>query len=232
MTIQQIIASIAAALGLVGVISMSIYFGSATGGVPNPINVDGQTISFAYTDSLVNEDIHIWTSTSTYTNGISHAEVYVAVLNTARAQDVELSAYFRDTSKRIADVALLTTVTQEFKTPIFSTQCIPLYDDLLATTTCTYAQTGTSTRQETKNVWAPVGVIQRTGEELTKEGTWLKGRTRTAIEGFISERKGIAIPMRRNEVAYYKVLIHFPPNQADEFYFEALGSDGAYGHLR
>lgn len=232
MTLQQIIASIAAALGLVGVVAMTIYFGAVTGGRIDPIMMDGKTINFLYTDGLQGTDLQIFLDSHTYTNGISHAEVYVAVLNTGRTQDVELSAYFSSSTRRIKDISLLTTVTQEYKEPIYSTTCVPVFDNLMGTTTCSYAQTGTSTRQETKNLWAPVDVLNRTGEELTKETTWLKGRTRTAIEGFVSERKGVAIPMRRNEVAYYKVVIVFPANERDEFYFEALGSDGGYDILR
>lgn len=232
MTLQQLIAYISAALGLSGVIAIAIFFGSATGGVPNPITVDGQTISFTYTDSLVGENIHLWTSTSTYTNGISHAEVYLAVLNTDRAQDVEIAAYFSSSSRRIKDISLLTTVTQEFNDPIYSTTCTPTFDEAFGTTTCIYPQTGTSTRQVTRNLWAPLDIVQRSAGELAKEATWLTGKTRTVVEGFAAEGKGIAIPMRRNEVAYYKVVIQFPPNERDEFFFEAIGSNGAYGFLR
>lgn len=234
MTLNQLRTYIIAALGLVGVVSLTLYtapFDQDTRR-PEPVMVDGQTISFPYTDSIQDEDLIIFTSTSTYQNGISHAEVYAAVLNAStEAQDVEIAAYFRDNKKRIRNVSVLGTVTQEFQDPIFSTNCTPVYDDLLATTTCFYEQIGTTTRQETKNVWGPLPTAVRDAVEVAKEQGWLVGKTRKQVESFVAENKTVAFPIKRGEVIYYKILIEFPPNQRDKFFLEAYGSAGGYGHL-
>lgn len=231
MNYNQLRLYIIATLGLVGVVSITLL----TGGVnpetkrPDPITVDGRTITFNYTDKVAGEDLIIFTDQATYTNGISHAEVYLAVVNASDvAQNVELAAYFRDSQKRIKNVWVLTEVTQEYNGPVFTDTCV----NTASGTECTATQTGTSTRQETKATWAPLPLAARDVAEVAKEAGWLAGKTREQVAGFLAEAKSVSFPVRRGEVVYYKVLVEFPANQSDEFFFEAIGSEGGYGFLR
>lgn len=220
---------LAAALGLVGVVSITLFLGSIGGdGYPTPITVDGQTINFTWTDDNMGENLHIFTDKRDYNDGLSHAVVYVAVANRSnRNQSVELQAFFRDGSKRIKDVSVLTNVTQNIDEPVYTEQC----STQGTTTTCGQVQTGTTTRQVTKAMWAPLSLVERTAEEITKEDSLVSPGTRKTVENFIGSTKTIAFPINRNEVVYYKVFVEFPAKAQDNFYFEAIGSDGAYGHL-
>lgn len=239
MSYNQLRLYVIATLGLVGVVSITLL----TGGIdvetkrPNPITVNGQTITFNHTDKIAGEDLIIFTDQATYTNGISHAEVYVAVANISDvAQNVELAAYFRDSQKRIRNVWVLSEVTQEYNDAITETNCsdVITYNEGVPSSTpvCIETQTGTTTRQETKAVWAPLPIAARDVAEVAKEEGWLAGKTREQVAGFLAEAKSVSFPVRRGEVVYYKVLVEFPANQTDEFFFEAIGSEGGYGFLR
>lgn len=201
-------------------------------GFPDPITVDGQTIEFTWTDDNTGEDLHIYTDRATYTDGLSHATVYVAVVNRSGVtQDVELMAHFRDTEKRIENVQVLAEVTREVYEPITEERCEDTKTATGTMTFCNQVQTGTTTTLETVTQWVPLDTVVRTPIELAKETTRLQSKVTKPVEGFIAEKKteGYTIPV--NGVVYYKVHVEFPANEDDNFYFSAVGSLGAYGHL-
>lgn len=231
MTVKQLKAYAVAILGLVGVVSITLYTGTVD--VKNrtvtPIVVDGQTITFTYTDKIGDEDLVIISDRAEYTNGFSHAIIYLAVANiSAVTQEVELLGYFRDNKKRLRDIAILTDVTQEFNTPVTTENCV----ELASGTTCTTAQTSTTTEQYRTGRWVPLPIITRNTVEALKESGLLAGVSRESAREFISERKTIAFPIKPGEVLYYKVEIEFPPQGRYEVYFEAIGSAGGYGFLK
>lgn len=217
-----------------GVLGAFLFIGGTNPktGVPDPITVDGQTINFTWTDDNTGEDLHIWTDQATYTNGLSHATVYVAVANQSGIeQDVELMAYFRDSQKRIDTVEVLAEVTEEVNEPILEEVCEQM-DKRSTSTECYQVQTGTTTSQVTNNKWVSLDTVARTPVEKTKEAIWLKGEAMKTIEdGFIAEKKTAAYTLPADGVLYYKVDINFPANADDNFYFTAVGSAGSKGHL-
>lgn len=231
MTYNQLRAFAIAALGLIGVVSMTLYTGTINkqARTVDPITVDGRTINFTYTDSIAGEDLIIIADRAEYTDGFSHAVIYLAVANiSATAQNVELTGYFRDNKKKIKDVAVLTNTTQEYFEPIYADDCT-----LEASgTTCVQVQTGTTTLNKTTAIWAPLPTISRDSLEIAKEAGLLQGVTRQDLKNFIAEHKSISFPVKRNEVIYYKLTVEFPPNGRDEVFFEAIGSNGGYGFLK
>lgn len=234
MTYNQLRNYAIAALGLVGVVSMTLYVGTFDwqARTISPITVDGQTIEFTYTDKIAGEDMIIVSDRAEYTNGLSHAIIYLAVANNSGVnQDIELMGYFRDTRKRVKDISVLTNVTQEFQDPVFTEQC----QEVTGTTTrnvCTQVQTGTTTRQVTKATWAPLPTKSRDSLEIAKEAGLLAGVTRDDVRDFIAEKKSVHFPIKKNEVLYYKVVIEFPAQERDEVFFEVVGSAGGYGFLK
>ncbi len=212
---------------------------------PEPITVDGQTINFTWTDNNDNENLHIYTDQATYSNGLSHATVYMAVVNKGEAQDVELAGFFRDSKKTIEDISVLKTVTKELNTPTYDTICTPIPKGvktatstempLVPTENCVSTQTGTTTEVASVLTWEKNSLVERKAAEMNKEVAWLsKGgviQTMKSVEDFIADTKSTALRIENNEVLYFKVDIKFPANSADGFYFEAYGSEGGYGHL-
>jgi hypothetical protein len=202
-------------------------------GAPEPVIIAGETITFAYADDNTGEDLAIYLDKDTYTDGLSHAEVKLAVVNESSvSQSVEIAAYFTGSDKRIGQVHVGNVQTDTIEDVTYEEVCVE--DRKRATTTCSYVVTGTTTRQETKNVWRELATTERSPAEKTKETTWIakEARSRKLAEGFEAERKSQGQVIAPGEVAYFKFLIHFPRNQRDEFYFEAIGSEGGYGHLR
>jgi hypothetical protein len=226
--------------GTIGVIAVALFIGTINSktGFPNPITVDGQTIEFTYTDDNSGETLHIYTDQEYYTNGLSHALVYVAVVNKSNTeQSVELLGYFRDNKQRIADVQVLTTATEIVSEPIYSEVCTD--KEVLGSSTketsienvCSEEITGeaTSTIQYLK--WNPLSIVERTNTEKIKEVVTERKAVILSDIVFTAEKKSEGYTVPVDGVVYYKVLVEFPPRMADGFFFEAIGNAGGYGHL-
>lgn len=210
-----------------GVIGMYVFIGGTNEkGIPDPITVDGQTIAFTYTDDNTDETLPIYADSSSYTNGFSHAVVYLAVVNNSgKEQDVELLAYFEDTKKRIETVSVLVEEVKEVSVPIVETVC----EQVAGTSTgpmevCTEKEISRRTEDYSELVWQPLAVVDRPGREKSKDVS-------KADSAYIAPRKSQGFAMKDGEVVYYRVIIKFEPNQSGNFFFEAIGSNGGYGHL-
>ena len=220
-----------AVLGLVGVVSITLYTGSINyaNRTVSPIEMDGKTIEFTCTDSIAGEDLVIITDKCEYKDGLSHAIVYAAVANRSGVnQNVELMAAFRGSGKRIREISVLTNVTKEVHDPVYTEECT----NTASGTLCVDVQTSTTTRQITEATWGPLPTTIRDVAEVAKEAGYLKGKTREQIADFFAGDKSIAFPIKKNEVLYYKIHIEMPPNERNEFYFEAVGSLGGYGFMK
>lgn len=230
-TLKQYAIGILSTMGIVGVLAVNLYTGQVFQGDTQPpsITVDGKTIEFPWTDDNSGEDLLIFTDKQTYVDRLHTADVYVAVINrSGTTQDIELMGYFRDSNKHIKDVSVLTEVTQEVDNPIYSEECT----STVATTTeidemCIQVRVGTSTEEVILNQWIVLPQTKRDVIEIAKE----EGYSRKQVENFIAQNKTVPFNLRKNKVLYYKLLVEFPSNSEDNFYLEAIGSKGAYGHL-
>ncbi len=226
--------AIPAALGLLGAIGVSLFIGSTDSEKrPAPITVDGQTIEFPYTNDNSGEDLLIYANAESYTDGLSHAQVYLAVVNNSgKDQDVELMAYFDGTDKRVDDVSALVEVTREEAVPVIENVCT----DVTSTTTsqkekvCADRAVRNDVRQVHDLAWLPLNLLDRTEGEKSKENALVAGK-RKADDRFVAGRKSQGFAMKKGEVVYYKLIIQYQPNQTSSFYVEAIGSKGGYGHL-
>lgn len=231
MTITQLKNATLAFLGIATAIGFGLYIGQIdpVTGYPEPITVDGQTITFTYTDSAVGENMPIYTNNQVYENGFSHAEVYLAIPNkTGKPQDTILTAYFRDNSKYIESVQVLTQFTEVVQTPIMTEQCT----QVASGTECMQVQTGTSTENIPRVKWsAPLELVTQAPTKPTTKRISNIDR-KEEIANFVSDRKSNAWNIKAGEVLYYKVTVKFPPNQQDEFLFDVTGNDNGKGFLR
>jgi len=229
----------AAGLGIAGLI-IAIFIGTTDPEtkIPNPITVDGETIEFTYTDDNIDEDLIIFTDEQTYTAGLSHALVYVAVVNNSgEEQDVELLGYFRDDKQHISDVKVLTEVTEEKTDLISSEVCrdVEVVGSSTKKTTiervCKLEVTGEATSTVTNLRWSPLSIVERTTSEKTKEVVKDRKPVVLTDKQFAATKKseGYSVPV--DGVIYYRVMVEFSPRTADGFFFEAIGSAGGYGHL-
>ena len=231
MTITQLKTATLAFLGISTVIGFGLYIGQTdpVTGYPEPITVDGQTITFTYTDSAVGENMPIYTNTQVYENGFSHADVYLAIPNkTGKPQDSVLTAYFRDTNKKIESVQVLTQFTEIIETPVMTEECTPLASG----TDCVQTQTGTTTEEIPRVEWsAPLTLVEQAPANPSTDRLSNIER-KEEVANFIANRKTTAWNVKSGEVLYYKVTVVFPPNEQDEFIFEVTGNDNGKGFLR
>lgn len=223
---------VSATLGITGLIAAGVYLGGTNPktGLPDPITVGGVTHTFTYTDENQKEDLIIYTDKESYTDGFSGATMYLAVVNESGVgQDIELNAYFTDSKRQMADVAVLSEVTTERLEPLFEEQCV---EEKGTSTLCTPLQVGTSSIQEINNVWVPLEVKERTLAEILKENMLLGNRTeieRKTVSGKEALRKSSPFFVPAGSVIYYRVKVTFPPQERTEMSIEAVGSQGGYG---
>lgn len=233
LTYQQIIAYIAGVLG-VGVVAFTLFTGSTDPitQLPSSITVEGETINFTWTDDNAGEDLLIYTDKDTYTNGVSSATVFVAIVNNSgTTQNVELQGFFESEKQRINNVDVLVNVTTE--EPIFSEVC----KKQRATSTngtvnvCSEEEVGTS--QKTEPRWVNLPLSDRGTLEISDENVLLStnNKARKSVDNYISNRKTNAFPMADAEVVYYRLNVVYPTNSNGNFFLEAIGDKGGYGHL-
>lgn len=227
---------LAYALGIgLTVTAVAVYIGQSDPktGLPDPV----QGISFPYTDDNTGETLHIYTNADAYRNGLSHAEVYVAVVNQSGVtQDVELLAYFTDTKKRVQDVSVLTTFSRVRQVPVTENICREVENATTSQkeTVCQDEQTALNDETYQTVEWLALPLTERTPQEILKESMNLSKMSATSkAEGtYTAARKSQGFTINPSEVVYYKVIIQFEPNQSGSFFFEAIGSQGGYGHLK
>jgi hypothetical protein len=221
-------------LGITGLIAAAVYLGSVDPktGFPDPITVDGVTHTFTYTDSTEMENLRIYTDRETYTNGFSHATLYLAVVNDSGVgQDIELLGYFLDDKRRITDIAVLSELTKEQHEGIYEEQC---EEQQGTSSICYTVQTGTTTTQITYNAWVPLEVKERTPKERARESATLAGKAdvkRKDVGKYKATKKSSRFFVPAGGVVYYRVVVEFPPNGSTNMQIEAVGSEGAYGFL-
>lgn len=219
-----------AAAMFVTILSVTVFIGTTNPqtGLPEPITVGEQTITFPYTDDNTGENLHIYIDRETYTNGISSATVYAAVVNkSSQTQEVQLAGYFRDDKKKISDVWILKDIERQSVEPVIEQVCT----DVGTTTECIEQQTGWATTTDIVKSWETVPFIERTAQEILNENQSLKDIARKTVADFRAGRKTAAFTVPPEGVIYYKLLVQFPVNSTDSFFLEAYGDKKGYGNL-
>lgn len=225
--------TIAATISSIVVISTVLFIGfyDPKSGVPSSIEVDGKVIEFTHTDNNEGENLIIWTDRANYTEGFSSATVYVAVSNMSGVdQNIELMGYFKDDKRTIKDVAVLKAVTYRIEHPVMQTLCEEIKG---STTPCVDTPTGTTTEIITKNEWRSLGLEERTSADELAEAQLLTAKQvyRKPVDNYISEKATTDYLVPAGGVTYYRLNLQFIGNESDNFFLEAVGDQGAYGHL-
>lgn len=240
-----------------GAVAVSLYFGGFDPELnrPTPITVDGEVIEFTWTDDNTNEDLLIYTDQRDYENGFSNASVYVAVTNQSGVdQDVSLMGSFVNQRRKIKDVSVLTTATFAATSTETGT-CRDLTgsqiqnqiskgldpEDYFITE---YAPTTTPRTFEvcdkdivvtysTSTEWVALPQTKRDIYEVAIEEGYLDklSRIRKSVDGYVAENKTLHFPIKAGQTLYYKLDLEYPANDSGNFFLEAVGSEGAYGHL-
>jgi len=235
-------AAVATTIGVVATFTLFIG-GVDKAGVPDPITVDGQTIEFTWTDENDKEDLIIWTDQKRYSQGLSSAEVYVAVANMSGVeQDIELAGYFVNERRYIKDIKVLVEV-EEIVPAEYETVCVEsenkqvkLKGDTASSTAEDLKCSEKITKKETTqmvNKWVELPSQQNDLFEVSKDLVKLakSDKVRKSVDGYIAEKKSSEFSIKDREVLYYKLNIVYPAGDDGNFFLEAIGSQGAYGHL-
>lgn len=227
-----------------GFIGVALFLGGfdPKTGAPDPITVEEKTIEFTWTDDNTGEDLEIWTDKQTYTDGFSAATVYAAVKNNStKEQDISLMGYFVNQRRYVENIAVLTEVTYP-GADVYETVCkdgVATTSDKSKTTEIVkppqicedvFKQKGPDI---VKLEWVNLPQMPRDLFEVSKEDTYLakEAKVKKETSGYIAESKSFDFPIKPGQVVYYKIDIQYPANDDGNFFLEAIGSEGAYGHL-
>lgn len=204
------------------------------------VMVNGERIEFPYTDDNTGENLIIRTDKMTYGDW-DEADVYVMVENkSGTGQIVNLQVFFSDESKSVAEISKLRqSIPYEVDVPDYK---VVDYDCSIAGTSSTTQeimptkktcqkeeQIGTHKETQYKDEWQS----QILSDFSIHENNLLiagKAIPEKDKKGFKTKKK-IETPILKNAVTYYKIKIKFPHQTKDNFFIEAIGTEGGYGHL-
>ena len=213
------------------------------GAIPS-ILVNGELITFKYTDENKDENLIIRTDKETY-GGWDESDVYVMVENkSGKGQAINLQVFFPDESKSVAEISRLKlNVPYEIDVPDFK---IVDYDcsiitSVSSTTKETITEKKTCQRDEQigshkeiryRDEWQP----QTLSDFSIRENNILIASqeiTEKDKKDFKAKKK-IQTPILANEITYYKIKIKFPNQTKGEFFIECIGNlgEGGYGILK
>lgn len=240
-----------------GAVAVSLYFGGfdPDTGRPDPITVEGEAIEFTWTDDNTDENLIIYTDQQNYENGFSNAAVYVAVTNQSGVdQDVSLMGSFVNQRRYVKDVSVLTEATfaatstekgnctdltgKQLQSQIDSGKDPADYYITEYTPTTTPRTFEVCTKLDivsysTSTEWVALPQTKRDIYEVAVEEGYLNklNTIRKTVDGYVAENKTISFPIKAGQTMYYKLDIEYPANDSGNFFLEAVGSEGAYGHL-
>lgn len=185
------------------------------------LTIGQEVIMFPYTDENINENIIIRTDKKDY-DDIGGTVVYISVENkTGKDQNIDTKVLFRDKSKSIV------TIKKAFQKQRVDTR----YDEIenceskTATGTCDHVlKSSTSTTDYYEWQSQPVS------KTISEEPSITLDYDKKNVENFTND-KVISSLIKNGEIAYYKAEISYPSKTKDNFYIEAAGDAGGYGHL-
>jgi len=175
------------------------------------IDLDGQIITFPYTDDNTNETLLIRTNQQEFPIYFGNAVVYFAITNNSgKEQDITSPFSLKD-NKEIISI-----------------------EEYLGTTTLTiaiepYISTSTgkivSSRTITQTIWGNKALSKF---DITKVESSVLSDRKDIKEA--TTKGGISFILANNQTRYFKAVIKTQDVKKEEFFIEALGED-AYGHL-
>ncbi len=180
--------------------------------------IDGRLVEFSYTDNNIGEDLIIHTTQENYMNWAGSITVYYSVLNNSgQNQMVKTTFSLNDGSgqkKYVKDIN-----EYDGEETIFEEKIIPSY---ISSTTNELMATSTTITEKTITQWA-------------------KHNLTDFVLSAISNRKDIKnthslknneFLLKAGETKFFKAKIAYTDfRDREEFFIEAFGSLGAYGHL-
>ena len=188
--------------------------------------IDGQTINFDFTDNNDGEDILIYTDSGNY-RSLSEFTVRTSIINTSdRGQNVGIQGYFGKSGLHIKSISKITDVVTPHMVEVnnYTRTCRDINPPMRAKD-CNDVLTGS--REE----------IRYTNE---RQNLRLEAGKSGPVHAKPSEgirRGGSSVFIPSGGTVYLDIVLEIPRNakvssfEPEEFFFEAIGDEGSYGHL-
>ncbi len=192
--------------------------------------IQGQMISFPYTDDNSNENLIIRTDSKDYGAVMNGVIIYAMVENKSGAnQSGSFQTYFPKSDLQTKSVSVMMTGDYQITVDDFATSSI-----ISATSGKEVIQTtkiGNHKETRTGNYWQKISTLSNfttanTATFLGLNSNLIKPKTNQLPD------KRVATTFAKNSINYYKIEIQTPARLLnDEFYLEAIGANGGYGLL-
>jgi len=230
--LKRKIKKVLVALGIVGV-----AYASTVALQPKEvpfIEVNEQRIEFPYTDDNEGEDLIIRTNSST-TGGV----IYVMVENrSGLGQQINLQLFFKDDKKTITEISeLVQDVPYQMIIPEYSTTTYDCSYTASSTNekvekTCEkWELVATSTETRYRDEWQPLTIedFDQHENNLLIASKNIQEKSKMNYKA----RQKIREPILNKAIQYFRIEIKYPllMPKPEQFFIEAVGSEGAYGHL-
>ncbi len=199
------------------------------------VDVNGEIIAFLYTDDNTGENILIRTDRELYGAFNENELVTTYVLmgnNSGKSQNVSIYPTFNSYATDVEISRLYQDMPYDTEIPVYEEQCkIVNSTTTVSETVCNNVLIGTSTQIAYRDEWRtePLTVF----DEFEISVNLSKGSLERKVipPEYKAIKKSITY-IDSDEIAYFKIQFRgVPPRITDEFFFEIVGDEGAYGHL-
>ncbi|MCG2808788.1 MAG: hypothetical protein L6275_00365, partial [Candidatus Portnoybacteria bacterium] len=176
--------------------------------LPGEFYFNGAAIALAWTDDNSGENLIIQSDKKQY-EGFSSAEVYFSVTNISRkTQEMDMVFWLEDGERVVERVELLDVNSQTSLDVNKAPLMLPELGSVIAS--------------EAKQ--------SRDGDWIAASRTPRNDKKRKSINGF-TDGYAATDTIQSGETRYYKALLKYPARANGEFFIEAFGNNGGYGHL-
>lgn len=213
-------------LGIIGIASAAVFSGGGEVPIDVPVQIiNGKEFSFSYTDDNEGEDFIIRTTQSEYMNIGGSINLYFTVTNTSdNAQDVSIVFSFIDgnVSKRYVDT-IFEYDGEEIVEETVNAHFENIWTDSSSTDEVIFIPEHTIQVEKTK--WIEHNIsdfndVQLENDKIKK----ISNRAKRYKESIIN--------LKSDETKIFKAkIVYTDLNEREEFFIEAFGSNGSYGHL-
>ena len=215
-----------------GIVGVAVAASVSNQPVVSSIQVEGQTISFPYTDNNTNENFIIYTDQQNYSGlyGKDNVDIYVAIQNkSGKKQTSNVQFYFPRSDITVNSVEKMGG-TGSYQATVIDYATSSVWNATTSKYDIIYNKVGEHKETKTGTVWVNASTTsfnQSDNIALLKKGKLAEKQKLNQK----ADRK-VQDSISNNGISYYKVNIKIPYTlQKEEFYIEVVGENGGYGLL-
>lgn len=195
------------------------------------VEIEGQVITFPYTDENNNENFIIRTDKEEYDNlfGKTNVDVYIMVENKSGiGQVTDIQFYFPKEAITVNSISkMIPNGTYQAIVEDFATSTA--IDSTTSKEIVITKKISEHKEMRIGNIWQDDQITSFDKED--NKVLLSKGNLKEKSKPNQRADKKVQVPILNQGISYFKVNIKIPPLHREEFYIEVVGNEGGYGLL-